>query len=346
MRVCAVKGTKCAFSAGRSRSRRLNFCLASTTMLRPSGVSSASEASCAASASRCSVTPGAGRKADAWRLPSVMVPVLSSSSTSTSPAASTARPEVAITLACIMRLMPATPMADSSPPMVVGIRHTSSAISTVMRDRRAGLGGLDAEDRERQQRDRDHQEDDRQRHQQDGQRDLVGRLLALGAFDHRDHAVEEGLARVDGDAHDEPVGQHARAAGDGREVAARFADHRRRFAGDGALVDRGHAFDHLAVERDHVAGLDQHDVALAQLVGVAADATCAPWLRLVQLLGRTVCFFRPRSDAACALLRPSASASAKLANSTVNHSHSAMARMKPAGASPCAAQRLHEQQRW
>jgi hypothetical protein len=30
-----------------------------------------------------------------------------------------------------MRLMPATPMADSRPPMVVGIRHTSSATSTV-----------------------------------------------------------------------------------------------------------------------------------------------------------------------------------------------------------------------
>ena len=71
-------------------------------------------------------------KAAAWRLPSVIVPVLSSSSTSTSPAASTARPEVAITLACSMRLMPATPIADSSAPMVVGIRHTSSAMSAVM----------------------------------------------------------------------------------------------------------------------------------------------------------------------------------------------------------------------
>ena len=39
--------------------------------------------------------------------------------------------------------------------------------------------------------------------------------------------------------------------------------------------------------------------------------------------------------AAWALLRPSAIASAKLANSTVNHSHSVIARMKPAGASPC-----------
>ena len=61
-----------------------------------------------------------------------MVPVLSSSSTSTSPAASTARPEVAITLARIMRLMPATPIAESRPPMVVGIRQTSSATSAVI----------------------------------------------------------------------------------------------------------------------------------------------------------------------------------------------------------------------
>jgi hypothetical protein len=44
--------------------------------------------------------------------------------------------------------------------------------------------------------------------------------------------------------------------------------------------------------------------------------------------------FAPRSAAACALLRPSATASAKLANSTVNHSQIVTARMKPAGASP------------
>ena len=31
-----------------------------------------------------------------------------------------------------MRLIPATPIADSKPPMVVGMRHTSSATRTVM----------------------------------------------------------------------------------------------------------------------------------------------------------------------------------------------------------------------
>ena len=65
------------------------------------------------------------------RLPKVMVPVLSSSSVSTSPAASTARPEVAMTLKRTSRSMPAMPMAESRPPMVVGISVTSSAASTV-----------------------------------------------------------------------------------------------------------------------------------------------------------------------------------------------------------------------
>ena len=65
------------------------------------------------------------------RLPRVMVPVLSSSSVSTSPAASTARPLMASTFLRSSRSMPAMPMAESRPPMVVGIRQTSSATITV-----------------------------------------------------------------------------------------------------------------------------------------------------------------------------------------------------------------------
>ena len=78
------------------------------------------------------MTPVTACSDDACRLPNVIVPVLSSSSTSQSPAASTARPDVAITFARIIRPMPATPIADSRPPIVVGIRHTSSATSTVI----------------------------------------------------------------------------------------------------------------------------------------------------------------------------------------------------------------------
>ena len=80
---------------------------------------------------RARTTPGTGMNSVAMRLPKVMVPVLSSSSVSTSPAASTARPDVASTLNRSSRSMPAMPMAESSPPMVVGISVTSSATSTV-----------------------------------------------------------------------------------------------------------------------------------------------------------------------------------------------------------------------
>ena len=59
------------------------------------------------------------------------MPVLSSNSVFTSPAASTARPLIASTLRCTSRSMPAMPIADSNAPMVVGIRHTSSATSTM-----------------------------------------------------------------------------------------------------------------------------------------------------------------------------------------------------------------------
>ena len=105
--------------------------MASTTIDRPSGVSSARLASWAASASSSTRTPGAAMNSVAIRLPKVMVPVLSSSMMSTSPAASTARPLIGITLWRMSRSMPAMPMAESRPPMVVGIRHTSRATITV-----------------------------------------------------------------------------------------------------------------------------------------------------------------------------------------------------------------------
>ena len=81
----------------------------------------------AAFASSSADTPVTGRNSVACRLPMVMVPVLSRSSVFTSPAASTARPEMASTLRCTSRSMPAMPIADSRAPIVVGISATSSA---------------------------------------------------------------------------------------------------------------------------------------------------------------------------------------------------------------------------
>ena len=82
------------------------------------------------------------------------------------------------------------PMADSSAPIVVGIRQTSSATSTMIDCSALRVDG------ERLQRDRRQQEDDREARQQDVEGDLVRGLLPLGPLDEGDHPVEEALARL------------------------------------------------------------------------------------------------------------------------------------------------------
>ena len=108
---------------------------------------------------------------------------------------------MASTLCCITRSMPAMPMAESRPPMVVGIRHTSSETRTAMRGHLAAAGragrykartvaSVATASRKISVRPGD----------QDIQRDFVRRLLALRAFDQRDHAIQEGFAWVGGDS--------------------------------------------------------------------------------------------------------------------------------------------------
>ena len=80
-----------------------------------------------------------------------------------------------------------------------------------------------------------------------------------------DHAVEEGLAWIGRDSHDDLVGENARAAGDGRAVAAGFANHGRGFTGDGGLVDRGDTFDDFAVAWNEFARDNLDAVVDAQL---------------------------------------------------------------------------------
>ena len=141
-------------------------------------------------------TPGAGRNAVAWRLPSVIVPVLSSSSTSTSPAASTARPDMAMTLAWISRSIPAMPMAESRPPIVVGIRHTSSATSTVTVIGPPWPAASTLYMRERQQRGDHQQEDDVSAASRMSSAISLGVFCRFAPSTMRDHAVQEALARV------------------------------------------------------------------------------------------------------------------------------------------------------
>ena len=134
----------------------------------------------------------------------------------------------------------------------------------------------------------------------------------------RSRNVSPGLGR---DLHLDPVGEHLGAAGDRRTVAARLADDGRRLARDGRLVDRGDALDDVAVAGDQLAGADHDDVAGAQLRG--RDGLLACRRRAARRATRSARVLR--SASACALPRPSAIASAKFANSTVNHSPSAIA---------------------
>ena len=109
------------------------------------------------------------------------------------------------------------------------------------------------------------QEDDGHAGEQDAERDLVGRLLPLGAFDERNHAIEEGRSGRRRDAHNDPVGDHGGAAGDRRAVAAGLADDGRGFARHRGLVDGGDASHNVAVAGDEIAGFDEDDVARPQV---------------------------------------------------------------------------------
>src|SRR5262245_9296700 len=127
-------------------------------------------------------------------------------------------------------------------------------------DRRALPCRLHAVERVRQEGGGSEEEDDGETGEEDVESDLVRRLLALGALDERDHAIEERLPRIRLDLDDQPVREHLRAARHRAAVPAALADHGSTLPGNGALVDGGHALDHLAVGRDEVAGLDQHHV--------------------------------------------------------------------------------------
>ena len=273
MRVWAVNGTKSA-STRRSSCSRSPYFLASTTIERPSGVSSASEDICAASASSASVTPGIGMNSAAWRLPSVIVPVLSSSRTSTSPGgldcAAGEREHVAAH----------EPVHAGDPDRRQQRADRGRDERDEQRDQRRDRHRRACVLRERAQRDDDDEEDQRQPGEQDPERDLVRRLAPRGALDEGDHAVEEALAGLLGDLDHDAVREHARAAGDRGAVAAGLADHGRRLAGDGGLVDRGDALDDGAVAGDDLARLDDDDVAARELGGGLLAAVAHPRDRL------------------------------------------------------------------
>ena len=93
--------------------------------------------------------------------------------------------------------------------MVVGIRQTSKETSTATLGTVPGARLRHAEHRVRLQRHHRQQEDQRQARDQNIERDFVGRLLALGAFHQRDHAIQERFAGVGRDANLDVIRQHA-----------------------------------------------------------------------------------------------------------------------------------------
>ena len=151
------------------------------------------------------------------------------------------------------------PIADSSAPIVVGIRQIEKRHQDD--DRLLGV----RVDRERLQGDDRQEQDDREAGEQDVERDLVRCLLAARTFDQRDHPVEEALAGLRGDPNDDLVGEHPRPTCHGGAVAAGLADHRSRLAGDRRLVDRRDPLDHVAVGGDDLAGRDDDLVADREL---------------------------------------------------------------------------------
>ena len=142
----------------------------------------------------------------------------------------------------------------------------------------------------------------------------------------RSMKVSPGLG---GDLHDDPVGQHLGAAGDRGAVPAGLPDDRGGLAGDGRLVHRGDALDDVAVTGDDLARLDDHEVAEGELgaghlfLADSAWPGCQPVSRRA-----TVSRLVRRSVSACALPRPSATASARLANTTVSQSQTTIVQLK------------------
>ena len=120
------------------------------------------------------------------------------------------------------------------------------------------------------------------------------------------------------------IGEHARAAGNRRAIAAGLANDGRRFAGDCRLVHRCDAFDDLTIARESSSPADTTTISPARSLELATcSISPSRRTRLAMVSDRAL-----RSVSACALPRPSAMASAKFANSTVNHSHSVICRLK------------------
>ena len=163
-----------------------------------------------------------------------------------------------------------------------------------------------------------------QANEQNAECDFVRRFLSARAFHQADHAVDKSVSRFARDADEDAVAQDARPAGDRAAIAAALANDRRGFARDGRFIDARDAFDDLAVARNEIVRFADDDVAFPQIAG--GDFLLIAVRQATRLWWSCACGARL---SACALPRPSAIASAKLAKRSVNQSQSVICRLKP-----------------
>jgi hypothetical protein len=162
-----------------------------------------------------------------------------------------------------MRSIPAIPIADRSPPIVVGIDRRGDQANEKRHQYEYVLWstGIDSK---RLEGHNSEQKDDRETSQQNIERNLVRGLLTRSPLNELDHAVEERFPGIRGNAHLDFIRKNPRSTSNRRTISAGFADDRRRLARDRRLVDRRHTFDDLAVSRNEVANGDDDDVSGAQ----------------------------------------------------------------------------------
>ena len=187
-----------------------------------------------------------------------------------------------MTLKRTSRSMPAMPMAERRPPIVVGMRQTSSAIKTVA-DRTVpeylAIG---------------HRLTQTIRKMMVSPASRIDSANSFGVFCRsapstsaiiRSMKVEPGAAVI---LHLDEVGQHRRSAGDGRSIAAGLANDGRGLAGDRRFIDGGDAFEDLAVAGNDFVGLNQHNIAQTKIERVHAFDDAAKVLGIDIALGASV----------------------------------------------------------
>ena len=208
-------------------------------------------------------------------LPSVSVPVLSTTSVSIFSMRSSASAFLIRMPACAARPTPTMIDIGVASPSAQGQAMISTRHGGDQRVSQARLRPERRPSRECDQRRRDHR-----RHEPGG--DPIGQPLdrrarALRRGDHLHDLRQHGVAADFFRAHDEAAAAVERS---GDHVGALLLGHRHRFAGDHRFIDRGPAFDQHAIDRNLFAGTNAQPVAgrngLERHIFIAAVILDAP----------------------------------------------------------------------